>query len=450
MKLLQDQQTIGGGSQKNISRAASQLLTPSIITSVLLLPTSCSRFINIIISIYDCQRMLHVPHPRPHWCYSTGYARFSFQCIYCVRLHSSCPGCMHHPIASQSIRYSSTTSRIMVKAADQLQAPGVSADAAPAQRMHYRGGRSSIPAADDAVNILEPTNRENNPRHSPKSPYSLSTENLKAHAIAQSTPPQETDQQPQDTDDNEGYPAHQAALRRLNGTASANKHNIAPSDSGSTTSTQPVLVRSYPTPRPISNTSQAAAMKRKQKPKADTNSYDLPPLESFSFQDILASIDPEIRASIDAIAEICGRSKMSLADEYDSHLPPQGQLHPLREQSNLPDMAALPRLEPVEEASRSQHAQRHSFALANTSSDRAPLALASSPIAATSNITSHPQALPQTPASAPQFSGSYSEQILAWLLGSTSRTDSLQNRDSTATDALHRILGENKNSMASL
>jgi hypothetical protein len=433
MKLARGSTAIGG-----------QLLT---LSWLLLFPTSCSH-INII-SIYDCQRMLHVPHPRPHWCYSTGSARFSFQCIF--SLHSSCLRCMHRPIGSQSIRYSSTTAeRIMVKAPDQVPAPGVSADAAPAQGMQYHGGRSRIPAADDAVHILEPTNRENNPLHSVKSPYSLSTENLKAHAIAQSTPPLETDQQPQDTDTKEGYPAHQVALRRLNGTVSANKHNIATSESGSTTSTQPVLVRSYPTPRPTSNSSQAAAMKRKQKPTADTNTYDLPPLESFSFQDILASIDPEIRASIDTIAEICGRSKMSLADEYDSHLPPQGQLHPLREQSNPPEMAALSRLEPVEEASRSRHAQRHSFALASTSSNRAPLALSSSPVAATSNITSQPRSPPQSPANTLQLSGSCSDQIMAWLRGSTSRIESLQIRDSSAADALHRILGENRSSMASL
>jgi hypothetical protein len=52
----------------------------------------------------------------------------------------------------------------------------------------------------------------------------------------------------------------------------------------------------------------------------------LPSAEDFSFSAILRAVDPEIRDAIDAIAEICARSRMSLADEYDSHLPPQGEI----------------------------------------------------------------------------------------------------------------------------
>ena len=375
----------------------------------------------------------------------------------CLQLHSSCVRCTQQPTEANPFDISIATQpkRTMVKAPDQMQAlpAAVSAGAAPAAAhdVHHRG---SIPAADGAVNSIESTNRGRNLQQSSKYPYSLSRGNLDAHATAQSTPPRKISEQHEHPDSNEAYPAHQAALRRLNGTASANKHNIAPSESGSTTSTQPVLVRSYPNPSPTTTSTKAAEMKQKQRPNANTTSYDLPPLESFSFQDILASIDPEIRASIDTIAEICGRSKMSLADEYDSHLPPQGPLplSPSRDhQSHAAEMAAISRLEPVEENSRPGQAQRHSFALANTSSERAPLSLSSTPIAATSNINSHPRSPPtSTPASTSQLSASYSEQILAWLRGSTSRTDNLPNRDSNAADALQRILGDNKNSMASL
>ncbi len=314
--------------------------------------------------------------------------------------------------------------------------------------MDYRGGRrSSIPAADDAVNIEPTTNRENNnTSKSGHSPCSLSTENLKAHAIAQSTLPDDIAHHPHDADPNTAYPAHQAALRRLNGTAPANKHNLTPSDSASTTSTQPVLVRSYPNPKPTTAESpKPVEMKRKQKPT--TASHDLPPLESFSFQDILASIDPEIRASIDTIAEICGRSKMSLADEYDSHLPPQAQISfsnptSLRDQSNTPsETAVLQRLEPVEESSRARHAQRHRFALASTSADhRVQHSLSSTPVAVVANVTSHHLR------SSSQFSASYSEQILAWLKGSTG----LQGQDgSSAADVLRGILREGKGGVAS-
>lgn len=52
----------------------------------------------------------------------------------------------------------------------------------------------------------------------------------------------------------------------------------------------------------------------------------MPSADDFSFSAILRAVDPEIRDAIDAIAEICARSRMSLADEYDSHLPPQGEI----------------------------------------------------------------------------------------------------------------------------
>ena len=52
----------------------------------------------------------------------------------------------------------------------------------------------------------------------------------------------------------------------------------------------------------------------------------LPSIEDFSFSAILRAVDPEIRDAIDAIAEICARSRLSLADEYDAHLPPQGEI----------------------------------------------------------------------------------------------------------------------------
>ncbi|KAF2246174.1 hypothetical protein BU26DRAFT_432485, partial [Trematosphaeria pertusa] len=55
-------------------------------------------------------------------------------------------------------------------------------------------------------------------------------------------------------------------------------------------------------------------------------SEQLPSVDDFSFSAILRAVDPEIRDAIDAIAEICARSRMSLADEYDAHLPPQGEI----------------------------------------------------------------------------------------------------------------------------
>jgi hypothetical protein len=47
---------------------------------------------------------------------------------------------------------------------------------------------------------------------------------------------------------------------------------------------------------------------------------------SFSFAEILASIEDDIKGDIDAIAQIAGKSRLSLANEYDSHLPPHAQI----------------------------------------------------------------------------------------------------------------------------
>lgn len=85
---------------------------------------------------------------------------------------------------------------------------------------------------------------------------------------------------------------------------------------------QPVLVRSY-TPetdnaRPSASMSSDSAMQR----------VDLPPVEEFEFEAILRAIEPDIRSTLDSIAEICGRSKLSLANEYGSHIAPFGEIIP--------------------------------------------------------------------------------------------------------------------------
>ena len=53
-----------------------------------------------------------------------------------------------------------------------------------------------------------------------------------------------------------------------------------------------------------------------------------PTADDFAFSSILASLDddPEAAAHIDAIAEICGRSRLSRSDEYTAHRRPVGAL----------------------------------------------------------------------------------------------------------------------------
>jgi hypothetical protein len=52
----------------------------------------------------------------------------------------------------------------------------------------------------------------------------------------------------------------------------------------------------------------------------------LPSEEDFSIDGILRAIEPEIRNTLDTIGEICGRSKLSLANEYGSHIAPLGEI----------------------------------------------------------------------------------------------------------------------------
>jgi hypothetical protein len=136
-------------------------------------------------------------------------------------------------------------------------------------------------------------------------------------------------------------PTQSAALRALNAPAfhsSPAKSKPAKSTSSRTTVTsQPVVVRTYSgsrhTSRPGSgfNTPRTFAMNGHQHASSLSaglagRSEQLPSADDFSFSAILRAVDPEIKDAIDAIAEICARSRMSLADEYDSHLPPQGEI----------------------------------------------------------------------------------------------------------------------------
>ncbi|MCJ1382872.1 hypothetical protein MMC17_005985 [Xylographa soralifera] len=99
----------------------------------------------------------------------------------------------------------------------------------------------------------------------------------------------------------------------------------------STTTSAPILVNPSPFPA-MATTGSARPSNRPHHPasKASPRSpkHALPPLSAFSFAEILASIDMDVKAEIDSIAEICGRSKLSLANEYGSHLPPHGERFP--------------------------------------------------------------------------------------------------------------------------
>ncbi|MCJ1365923.1 hypothetical protein MMC16_005048 [Acarospora aff. strigata] len=143
-----------------------------------------------------------------------------------------------------------------------------------------------------------------------------------------------------------------AALRRLNGVAP--RHRRAETTRArSNLSSQPTVVRTYSggsTSRPPSDQTLSGAMYDRRSMR---NDLDLPAAEVFSFENILQAIEHEAREDVDAIAEICGRSKMSLANEYDAHLPPQGELMASRQggHASMTRSSLNQTLMPVEEAS---------------------------------------------------------------------------------------------------
>lgn len=52
----------------------------------------------------------------------------------------------------------------------------------------------------------------------------------------------------------------------------------------------------------------------------------LPPISAYSFEGILGAISEDIEEDLNGIAEILGRSRLVLADQHESHLPPTGEI----------------------------------------------------------------------------------------------------------------------------
>lgn len=249
----------------------------------------------------------------------------------------------------------------------------------------------------------------------------------------------------------ESNSAQEAALPRLSGASPRRKKFEVVASTSSTS--QPVLVRTYSGSSGRAGSSKQSEMEKNRKSKAKNRPCDLPRLESFSFQDILASIDPDIQLSIDAIAEICGRSKLSLADEYSSHRPPHEELTSL--QTDLGPVLPA-HLSPVQEYSRQNidcdHRNSASLALIGSTNHKKN-GIQSLPTAATSNVHSTSYTEPTT-AKPSNVSNPLSEEqssllphILAWIRRSSTSIagpveTSLSNRDPST--ALHRVLSKGK------
>ncbi|KAL8848979.1 MAG: hypothetical protein Q9221_006010 [Calogaya cf. arnoldii] len=245
--------------------------------------------------------------------------------------------------------------------------------------------------------------------------------------------------------------AREAALCRLNGQDSQARRRPKVSDSGSVASTQPVLVKEYSQDAPLSSSPKRAKM-RSTKRSSGYRASEMPPLESFSFQDILASLDSDVALSIDKIAEICGRSKMSMADEYSSHMPPQSDFS-ITGMQDSGNEVVVSRLDPVEEAcsthedlvdgSKTTRSQVARLSLAGPVVSHSELR--SAPVTATSVVPSHTKssAVPDHASTVSENREFHENQLVAWLRtsrSSDSRPLHGSRRDSGAANALQRIL----------
>lgn len=160
------------------------------------------------------------------------------------------------------------------------------------------------------------------------------------------------------TADDFGRARSSSLAERLNSASQSQPRQRTPAnatlDRPSTTPTQPVLVRAYPGNADDTNSKRSTMSTHRLFPFTHSRGSALPPRsgpplptdKDFSIENILQAIEPDIRGTLDSIAEICGRSKLSLSNEYGSHIAPLGEIR-----------APPGGLVPVEEASSSEERQ---------------------------------------------------------------------------------------------
>lgn len=160
---------------------------------------------------------------------------------------------------------------------------------------------------------------------------------------------------------------HTMTLRELSRSQPTARHRFSKSSGpppstagtapGTTTGTysQPILVRTYSGPisppasaRSTSRREAVPGVERRPSPRASgsgrrhhgfgvtlirpligrkplsADDAKLPPLEAFSFKNIMAEIEQDIGADLDRIADICARSRYSLSNQYEIHVAPHG------------------------------------------------------------------------------------------------------------------------------
>ncbi|KAJ5602471.1 hypothetical protein N7537_005427 [Penicillium hordei] len=127
------------------------------------------------------------------------------------------------------------------------------------------------------------------------------------------------------------------AMRQINGFPRSTPRPVRDNPPGrhsSTLATRPVLVRAYSGDAPDRPTRPSTMSPLRflsfsgSRSSAPPSQSDVmfPTDKDFSIESILQAIEPDIRGTLDSIAEICGRSKLSLSNEYGSHIAPLGEI----------------------------------------------------------------------------------------------------------------------------
>ncbi|KAI9885157.1 MAG: hypothetical protein M1823_003044 [Watsoniomyces obsoletus] len=100
--------------------------------------------------------------------------------------------------------------------------------------------------------------------------------------------------------------------------------SAAPPSSNGTA--HPVIVRTYSGTPPLDHhryhRHRVAAIREEEIAREMRPPPNLPPVEAFSFDDILKNVETEVGGALDAIAGICASCRYSPANHYDVHMPP--------------------------------------------------------------------------------------------------------------------------------
>lgn len=117
-----------------------------------------------------------------------------------------------------------------------------------------------------------------------------------------------------------------SALRQLNGGTQGHRYTKS-TGARSSTFNQPVIVRTYSgSARPRSQKRDLVTVKRETAPamRSSQTELKLPPVEAFTFKGIMDEIRHGVADDLERIAEICARSRYSLSNQYEVHMPPHG------------------------------------------------------------------------------------------------------------------------------